>query len=419
MSALDASFSRRSFAKTASAATAGVMIGVPASVAVRAQEATPIAGPGPGLPPPPEGATVVADGLLNPRFLALGDDGTLYITENGVGGDEVITPPGVGTGELEATPEGTPRAAPQATPIAEEQEGPPPTRGYSGRISRVSADGTQEVLADGLASYSVGAGPNGIALGDGEVFFAIGGIAVGTGSEPFPEENTVNRLVLESGTIELIAELGPYEVENNPDGTDVNPNLYGLASTADGQLLVADAGGNTLYTVDPATGEFELTAIVPLLPELPGMESVTDAPERHPVPTGVAVADDGTAYIGLLSEFWPEGAPSVLTLGDDGTLAAAGGPLSYNVAIAVGPDGLVYASQLFSFTEDSPEPGPGSVIRITADGEIETVIESVLMPHGIAFDPDGNMYVAINSLVSGPEMAGGQVIRIDGVAAVG
>ncbi len=135
--------------------------------------------------------------------------------------------------------------------------------------------------------------------------------------------------------------------------------------------------------------------------------------------TGVAVADDGTAYIGLLSEFWPEGAPSVLTLGDDGTLAAAGGPLGFNVAVAVGPDGLVYASQLLSFTEDSPEPGPGSVVRITAGGEIETVVESVMMPHGLVFDHDSNMYVAINSLISGPEMAGGQLIRIDGVAAVG
>lgn len=91
------------------------MIGAPPSIAARSQEATPIGeqGPGgPGLPPPPEGATVVADGLLNPRYLALGDDGTLYITENGFGGDETISPPAVGTGELEATPDGTPEAAP-------------------------------------------------------------------------------------------------------------------------------------------------------------------------------------------------------------------------------------------------------------------------------------------------------------------
>ena len=51
---------------------------------------------------------MVAEGLWNPRFLAFGDDGTLYITENGVGGDEVIGQPESGTGELEATPGATP-----------------------------------------------------------------------------------------------------------------------------------------------------------------------------------------------------------------------------------------------------------------------------------------------------------------------
>ncbi|MGI9141438.1 MAG: hypothetical protein ACR2GJ_10050, partial [Gemmatimonadaceae bacterium] len=103
---------------------------------------------------------------------------------------------------------------------------------------------------------------------------------------------------------------------------------------------------------------------------------------------------------------------------EDGTFAGAGGPLMFNVAITIGPDGLVYASQLFSFTEGAEEPGPGSVVRITADGVIEPVVENVMMPHGTAFDAEGNLYVAINSLMSGPGMAAGQVIRIDGVAAI-
>ena len=418
MSVFDESLSRRSFAKTATAVSAGVMFGVPASFSARAQDATPVEAGGPGLPPPPEGSTVVAEGLLNPRFLAFGDDGTLYITENGYGGDEELALPEFGTGELEATP-ATPGAdvvvAPEGTPV-EAPPMPPSTRGYTGRISQVSADGMQEVLVDGLASYSDGAGPNGIALGDGEIYFSIGGIATGSGLEPLPEENTVNRVVLETGAVELIAELGSYEGENNPDGTDVNPNLYMVATSGDGQLLVADAGANTVYTVDLASGEFELTAVVPELPDLPGMEAAADAGQRQGVPTGVAVADDGTTYVGLLSEGWPEGAPSILTLAEDGTFEAESGPLGFNVGITVGPDGLVYASQLFTFTDASPEPGLGSVVRITADGEIEPVLEGVFMPHGIAFDADGNMYVAINSLVSGPDMAGGQVIRVDGVA---
>src|SRR3712207_7103131 len=42
---------------------------------VAAQEASPVA-EGPGLPPPPENCTVVAEGLWAPRFVAVGDDGS-------------------------------------------------------------------------------------------------------------------------------------------------------------------------------------------------------------------------------------------------------------------------------------------------------------------------------------------------------
>ncbi|MDQ3524051.1 MAG: hypothetical protein M3451_03235, partial [Chloroflexota bacterium] len=90
MSLFDESMSRRTFAKSTAAVSAGVILGVPAASAVMAQDATPVGDAGPGLPPPPEGSTIVAEGLWNPRFLTFGDDGTLYITENGIGGDEVI-----------------------------------------------------------------------------------------------------------------------------------------------------------------------------------------------------------------------------------------------------------------------------------------------------------------------------------------
>ena len=68
---------------------------------------------------------------------------------------------------------------------------------------------------------------------------------------------------LATGEAAQVAELGSFELENNPDGTDVNPNLYGMDLGADGLLYVNDAGGNTLYSVDPATGEFALVGVVP------------------------------------------------------------------------------------------------------------------------------------------------------------
>jgi hypothetical protein len=292
MSVFDESMSRRSFAKTTAAVSAGAALGVPSVKAAVAQDATPVGSPaegGPGLPPLPEGATVVAEGLWNPRFLVFGDDGTLYVTENGVGGDEVLTPPDAGATPVDsATPvPGAAESTPEAPPM------PPSTRGYTGQVSAVAPDGTVTVLASGLASYSDGIGPVGITLVDGQIYFSIGGAAVGIGFPPLPEENTINRINAETGEVEIVAELGPYEEANNPDGTDVNPNLYAITTSADGQVLVVDAGGNTVYTVDPATGEFSLTAIVPSLEELTGAEPDPDMGPRHPVPTGITIGGGG------------------------------------------------------------------------------------------------------------------------------
>ena len=400
--------SRRTFVTTAAAVSAGVAAGLPAFRTALAQDATPAPEGGMGLPPLPEGALVVADGLYNPRFIAVADDGTLYITENGVGGDEVISQPETGVSEVEGTPGATPVAGESA------EQMPPSTRGYTGQVSRVTPDGAQSVVASGLVSYSDGVGPVGISINNGEIYFATGGMGVGLGIDPLPEENKIYRLDAETGTAEEVADVGTYEVENNPDGADVNPNLYQMANLPDGRLIVTDAGGNTVFGVDPATGEVELLAVVPDLSGLPNAPEGTDP--RQSVPTGVVAAGENV-FVGLLSEFWPEGVPSVLLWNPDGTFSAAGGTLSFNVGLAIGPDGHMYASELFGFAEGAAEPGPGRVVRVYGDGLVEPVLEGVMMPHGLGFDVAGNMYVAINTLMSGPGMPAGQVIRVDGVAA--
>lgn len=423
MTESEGTLSRRSFAKASLAASLAMTAGGTIVQRAFAQGATPVGGEeGPaesgGLPPLPEGATLYAEGLLNPRFLEFGDDGTLYITENGVGGDEVVGGPG--NGQNEATPGATPVVSgTEGTPPAEEaQAGPPSTRGYTGQLSKVAPDGTPSVIVGGLISYSDGVGPVGLALGPGVAYFSIGGVAVGAGFPPDPQENTVNTLDVETGEITQTVDVGQYEVDHNPDGADVNPNLYMVARNADGNLLVADAGGNTIYSVDPDTGDFELVGVVPDLTELTGIAPTPEMGSGQSVPTSVTVADDGTVYVGLLRESWPDEAPSILTMSSDGTFAPfeTSEPLHFTVSLKVGPDGNLYASQLFGeMTQQGP--GPGRVVQITPDGTVTPVVEGVMMPHGVAFDADGNLYVAINTLMSGPGMPAGQVIRVDGVAA--
>jgi hypothetical protein len=387
---------RRTFTVAAGAATLAAGTGV----RVAAQGATPVAAPG----------TVIAEGLWNPKFLAFADDGTLYVTESGVGGDE----PFVFGGPPEATP-----ITAEGTPAAGE---PPATRGFTGQVSAIAPDGTVTVVASELASYSIGVGPSGITVQDGMVFFAIGGSAVLAGIEPLAGENTVNRLDPATGELTELAEFNTYEVENNPDGTDVNPNLYGLSSgDTDGRLTVNDAGSNTIFSVDPETGEFTLRGVVPdlnvLTEKLEG-GGHTDDPARQPVPTGGAFNGGGVYHTALLSEAWPEDGPSVLKVDGDGlfaTFTPVVSGLSMVTDVEVGPDGQLYFCQLF----DSLDSGApiGSVHRAnTADGTHEPVAEGLVMPHGITFDGDGNLYVTTQVLMSAPGAPAGQVVRIDGIA---
>lgn len=379
MSLLDRSMTRRR-ATTVAAATIATLA---TTRTLTAQEASPAAegGEAGGMPPLPEGAVVVAEGLWNPGNLAFGPDGTLYIAETGVAGGDpsMMATPGV--------------------------EGPAPL--VAPQVSKVTPDGTQSVL-------TTEAGGVGIAVYDGEVYVSAGGGSVGMGMLPVPGENTVSAIDVSSGEVRLVAELGSYEADNNPDGTDVNPNLYGLDITDDGTIYVADAGGNTIYTVDAATGEFALFAVVPNLTDLTGAEPDPELGVRQPVPTSVVIDDGGYINVGLLSEFWD--GPNLLAYAPDGAWTEGISGLSTIVSMALGPDGLMYMSQL-SADLSGEMPAPGAVYRINADGTPEAVVEGLFFPHGIAFDDAGNLFIAIFSIISGPDTPMGQVIRIDRIAA--
>lgn len=395
----DPVMNRRKVAAMAGGVVAAAALARPALAAQDASpEASPAASPvagGPGMPPIPEGAVVVGEGLWNPADLALGEDGTLYIAETGVAG---------GNGSPDAPP-------PAATPNADGSLPLGPAPAVPAQISQISPDGKQSVL-------TTEAGGVGIGVFGGSVYVATGGGSVGSGFGPHPEENTVSAVEIATGKVRKVADLGSYEVKNNPDGLDVNPNLYGLDFDADGQLYVADAGGNTIYKIDPASGEFSLFAVVPNLTDLTGAtptaaEAAQQPGPRQPVPTGVVADEGGNINVSLLGEGWS--GPSILSYSPDGTYTEGVSGLAMIVNIALGPDGLLYASQLT--TDFSGEmPAPGNVLRIKEDGTIEPVVEGLFFPHGIVFDAEGNLFVSTNSIISTPDAPFGQVLRIDGVA---
>ncbi len=164
-----------------------------------AQEGTPEAVEGDGMPALfPDTCSVVAEGLNDPRYLVVSEDGTVFVTEAGNGGDDVGFPP--------PSAEGTPG---EGTAVAEGEQEPIYVRGASGQVTMIAPDGTQSVLAGGLPSYG-GVGPAGIVDTGDTLWVSIGGGAAGTAFfaslegvaleiEPLEFENSIIKIDKASG----------------------------------------------------------------------------------------------------------------------------------------------------------------------------------------------------------------------------
>jgi hypothetical protein len=216
-----------------------------------------------------------------------------------------------------------------------------------------------------------------------------------------------------------VADLGAYEIANNPDGTDVNPNLYGMDVGSDGQLYVADAGGNTVYKVAPVSGQFSLLGIVPErtsagAPVTTGPATPVASPEAgasgniQPVPTAVHVGADGNVYIGLLGALVP-GVGAITVAQADGSFRDVVVARTAVVGVTLGADGLLYGSEI-SLNIGATPPAPGDVVRFETNGTVTPILGGLNFPNGIAFDQAGNLLVIVNSVATGPE-PDGQVLR--------
>jgi sugar lactone lactonase YvrE len=314
--------------------------------------------------------TVVIGGLDSPRGLAWGPDGTLYVAEAGSGG-------------------------------AEQTEWVPPSRtarvGTSGRILKIDG-GQMSVVASGLQSVALGPGPE--VVGPNDIAFVGSTLYALVGQRNALPNGTPTKSLLvkigADGKAETIADLGKYEETNNPDGTVPDSNPFGLAAGPDGNLYVADAGGNDMLKVTPG-----------------GDITVVKAWKDNPVPTGLAFDKSGSIYISFLS-----GAP--FPIGSSRLEKATGSNtqivvpnLTMGVDVKIGPDGLPYVlehSAEFALTPPPPgmKPNSGRVLRVGPNG-LEEVASGLNYPTKMAFGPDGSLYVANNGVRS-PK--GGEILKL-------
>lgn len=341
---------------------------------------------------------VVASNLNNPRGLAFGPDGTLYVAEAGMGGDGPCVPAGVGN---------------------------PHCYGPTGSVSRILPDGTQERFATGLPSIADqtlppppdGAGPGGEALGPHDIVVdGTGNMTISIGFALNPLSRTVlgppgaNMAQLASvssdGTWTVTTDIGSYEVANNPDNNVVDSNPYGLLLRSDG-LALADAGGNTLYHVANDNTISVVSIFDPRDVEFPpGSGSFIP---MHAVPT--TVLDAGNAYyVGQLTGFpFPQGGANVYHVmeGMPPTVHLDG--FTNIIDIAHDGSGGLYVLQIsMNGLADPGGPIPGALIHVASDGTRTTIAsDGLVFPGAVAVGPDG-LYVSNFSAMAGI----GEIIRI-------
>jgi sugar lactone lactonase YvrE len=346
------------------------------------------------IEPVPQPVEVIASGLENPRGLAFGPDGSLYVVEAGVAGDECVEvpePPAFGD------------------PIL--------CFGATGAITKI-AEGSQERIVTGLPSHRTGGqitGAQDIAVGDdGRIVFTTG-----YAQDPaYRDELTTIAVMMgrlyaahPSGTLEPIADLAAYELANNPEtaGGD-HSNPFGVAIVADGYVVVDSAGNDLLHVA--SDGTVSTLAIFP--PQTVDGPNGTPA-EMASVPTSVALGPDGAYYVGEFTGFpFTPGAARIWRVvpGEQPEVFATG--FTAVIDLAFDAEGRLYVLEavqngLGAIDPADPASLAGALIRVDPDGS-RTAIDGapLIFPTSVAIGPDGALYVTNNGIVPGQ----GEVVRI-------
>ena len=257
---------------------------------------------------------------------------------------------------------------------------------FAGRLTRVDSEGNHNVLYES-PDWSVA----GNAQRGDRIYFLES-----QGAGPHPAELAGHvRIINEDGRQRTLGDFAALETEENSDGEtrygfrdlpegceaqlpanmpatykgEVDSHPYAIAVTEE-TIYVADAGANSVVSVDARSGKTETVAVLP--------------PRPYKI-TPAAAASNGLpgCVVGTTYDF--EAVPT---------------------DVAVGPDGRLYITSLPGGPED-PALGPrGAIFRVDPDDdEVELVADDIMTPTGLALDEDGELYVA--------SLFGQGVLRID------
>jgi uncharacterized cupredoxin-like copper-binding protein len=332
-----------------------------------AQEAT---------PPPSEPVTLVAHRLTNPRGFTWDSKGDLYVALAGSGGAGVLGP---------------------------DAGGGYATTGHSGVVARIE-NGNPVAVSDDLPSTTV---PGERTLGPAAVAFLGDALYVLEDANAMdflrnsPDPDGVYR-INDDQSLTVIADTAAW-ISANP--TKFKPADYNPGGEVFGMVAVGDA----LWVVESNNGQ-----VLKVTPD-GQIERIADLSENHPLPTGPALSPHGGVYVGFLTPApYTDGSSKVVEVSPDGKVTDVWTGLTMVTAVAVAPDGTLYAAEMATGnTSNAPyiAPETGRIVRRTGANSLEEVATHVNYPVALAFGPDGGLYVAAAALGSiDPD---GYILRID------
>ena len=327
-----------------------------------------------------------ATGLTNPRGLTFGPDGHLYVAEAGLGGSLTAT--------------GGPDC-----PVIPNIYGPF-MAGYSGRVTRVLADGTTETVADNLPSVTdvTGAslGPTDVAF-VGSTLYVL--IEMGGCSHALPDDLPAILRVNPDGSTTNVANLNAWHAANpphfikdtDPATTDQEPGGVFHSMIALGRYLyVVETNRGFLLRVDPSSGSIEKL-----------YDMSIDNEEHNPI---VMTRRGRNFYVGTFGE---DGGPSELAVFDMGFASYSLSMQSLNPIVGLAWRGKqLYGVEIFPY-DDPWTTDSANFVAFDRETGVRTELLTgfASLPNGLVVGPDGALYTS-NWGISFTGDGDGGVLRI-------
>ena len=176
-----------------------------------------------------------------------------------------------------------------------------------------------------------------------------------------------------------------------------NSDPYNIAWDAEGNILIAEAGANSILKWDKTTESLSIVKTLDGIPNpLPFGPPVSDA-----VPTDIVAKPDGSGfYVCNLTGFpFLEGAATIFNLDNSGILTPWQMGFSSLTDLGFDPtDGNLCAMQFGIFgpvdTTLNFIPGTAAVIKVFPDGSQDTIASGIIgLAPSFTFDAAGDLYV--------------------------